>query len=101
MVTLPGFAHLPKPPQQSATIAQAAPTRPAEKPRCDPLRPRTEAPMHPAAPNLSVVVPCYNEEPVLDALHARLSRVCDGLGTDYEIVLVNDGSKDDTWGRMA
>ncbi len=57
--------------------------------------------MHPAAPNLSVVVPCYNEEPVLDALHERLSRVCEGLGTDYEIVLVNDGSKDGTWGKMA
>jgi dolichol-phosphate mannosyltransferase len=57
--------------------------------------------MHPAAPSLSVVVPCYNEEPVLDALHARVSRACDGLGTDYEIVLVNDGSKDGTWGKMA
>jgi dolichol-phosphate mannosyltransferase len=56
--------------------------------------------MHPAAPQLSVVVPCYNEEPVLDALYDRLTRVCDGLGLDYEIVLVNDGSKDRTWPKM-
>jgi dolichol-phosphate mannosyltransferase len=55
--------------------------------------------MHPA-PALSVVVPCYNEEPVLDALHERLGRVCDGLGVDYEVVLVNDGSKDGTWAKM-
>jgi glycosyltransferase involved in cell wall biosynthesis len=57
--------------------------------------------MHPDAPALSVVVPCYNEEPVLDTLHARLTAVCDGLGTDYEIVLVNDGSRDGTWEKMA
>ena len=62
---------------------------------------RGEVPMPPAAPALSVVVPCYNEEPVLDTLHARLSAVCDGLGTDYEVVLVNDGSRDGTWARMS
>lgn len=47
---------------------------------------------------LSVVVPCYNEEPGLAELHQRLSAVCRNcLGDDYEIVLINDGSKDDTW----
>jgi dolichol-phosphate mannosyltransferase len=56
--------------------------------------------MHPAAPALSVVVPCYNEEPILDALHARLTAVCEEVGADYEIVLVNDGSTDGTWNRM-
>jgi dolichol-phosphate mannosyltransferase len=56
--------------------------------------------MHPAAPALSVVVPCYNEEPVLDALHARLGAVCEEVGADYEIVLVNDGSRDGTWAKM-
>ena len=54
-----------------------------------------------STPNVSVVVPCFNEELVLDALYDRLSRVCDSLGTDYEIVFINDGSKDGTWAKMA
>jgi dolichol-phosphate mannosyltransferase len=56
--------------------------------------------MHAAAPSLSVVVPCYNEELVLDALHGRLAAACDDLGISYEIVLVNDGSADGTWAGM-
>src|SRR5262245_49097551 len=56
--------------------------------------------MQPSTPALSVVIPCYNEELVLDTLHERLGRVCDSLGVDYEVVLVNDGSKDGTWAKM-
>lgn len=56
--------------------------------------------MHSAAPALSVVIPCYNEELVLDTLHERLGRICDSLSLDYEVVLVNDGSKDGTWAKM-
>ena len=49
-------------------------------------------------PALSVVIPCYNEEPVLDALIARLEPVCRAVAPgSYEIVLVNDGSRDGTW----
>lgn len=55
--------------------------------------------MPPRTP-LSVVVPCFNEEAVLPALHERLTAVCRGLGTGYEIVLVNDGSRDGTWQVM-
>jgi dolichol-phosphate mannosyltransferase len=55
--------------------------------------------MQPRTP-LSVVVPCFDEAAVLPALHARLTAVCGGLGTDYEIVFVNDGSRDDTWRVM-
>lgn len=52
-------------------------------------------------PRLSVVVPCYNEEPCIDELHRRLMAVChETCGDDYEIVLVNDGSSDQTWGRI-
>lgn len=51
-----------------------------------------------ACPRLSVVVPCYNEEAVLETLEKRLSAACaDVFGGDYEIILVNDGSKDRTW----
>jgi dolichol-phosphate mannosyltransferase len=57
--------------------------------------------MHRTHPALSVVVPCYNEEAVLDALHDRLSRACESTVADYEIVLVNDGSRDRTWAKVA
>jgi undecaprenyl-phosphate 4-deoxy-4-formamido-L-arabinose transferase len=46
------------------------------------------------APDLSVVVPVYNEEAVLPALFARLYPALDALGIPYEIVFVNDGSRD-------
>jgi undecaprenyl-phosphate 4-deoxy-4-formamido-L-arabinose transferase len=44
--------------------------------------------------NLSVVIPVYNEEAVLEALFARLYPALDALGVSYEIVFVNDGSRD-------
>jgi undecaprenyl-phosphate 4-deoxy-4-formamido-L-arabinose transferase len=46
------------------------------------------------APHVSVVIPVYNEEAVLDALFARLYAALDGLGRSYEVVFVNDGSRD-------
>jgi polyisoprenyl-phosphate glycosyltransferase len=45
---------------------------------------------------LSVVVPAYNEQEVLPEFHRRLSCVLRSLAMDYEIVYVNDGSKDKT-----
>src|SRR5690242_21053484 len=52
-------------------------------------------------PELSIVVPCYNEEGCLEALHARVSAAAKAaVGGDYEIVLVNDGSRDGTWPLM-
>ena len=50
----------------------------------------------PIATKLSVVAPCYNEEKVLTEFVARITAVCRSLGCDYEIVLVNDGSRDHT-----
>jgi len=50
--------------------------------------------------DLSVVVPCYNEEEVLPELFNRLSATCSRLGLTYELILVNDGSRDRTWTRM-
>ena len=46
------------------------------------------------APQLSVVIPVYNEEAGLQALFDRLYPALDGLGTVYEIILVDDGSRD-------
>jgi undecaprenyl-phosphate 4-deoxy-4-formamido-L-arabinose transferase len=44
--------------------------------------------------NLSVVIPVYNEEAGLAALFARLYPALDKLGLGYEIIFVNDGSRD-------
>jgi undecaprenyl-phosphate 4-deoxy-4-formamido-L-arabinose transferase len=45
-------------------------------------------------PQISVVIPVYNEEAVLPALFARLYPALDALGRTYEVVFVNDGSRD-------
>jgi glycosyltransferase involved in cell wall biosynthesis len=45
---------------------------------------------------ISVVVPVYNEEENLDALFGRLMAVLAEIGARYEIVCVNDGSRDGT-----
>jgi polyisoprenyl-phosphate glycosyltransferase len=46
---------------------------------------------------ISIVVPVYRSQNVLPELCARLTKVLDGLGTEYEIVLVDDGSSDGSW----
>jgi undecaprenyl-phosphate 4-deoxy-4-formamido-L-arabinose transferase len=45
-------------------------------------------------PAVSVVIPVYNEEAGLEALFARLYPALDALGEPYEVVFVNDGSRD-------
>ena len=47
-----------------------------------------------SAPAVSIVIPVYNEEAVLQALFDRLYPVLDALGEPYEIVFINDGSRD-------
>lgn len=47
-----------------------------------------------SAPQLSVIIPVYNEEQGLEALFRRLYPALDGLGISYEILFVNDGSRD-------
>ena len=46
------------------------------------------------SPRLSVVVPVYNEEAGLPALFARLYPALDALRMPYEVIFVNDGSRD-------
>src|ERR1044072_4777470 len=45
-------------------------------------------------PTLSVVVPVFDEADVLPEFHARLARVMDNLNVTWEVVYVNDGSRD-------
>ncbi|TMG81504.1 MAG: glycosyltransferase [Betaproteobacteria bacterium] len=47
-----------------------------------------------AVPELSVVVPVFNEEAALQALFDRLYPALDKLGLSYEILFINDGSRD-------
>jgi polyisoprenyl-phosphate glycosyltransferase len=53
-----------------------------------------------AVPDLSIVAPCYNEEAVLAEFHRRVAAVADSMGVSYELVLVDDGSRDRTWEVM-
>ncbi len=47
--------------------------------------------------DLSLLIPCYNEGENLDYLFERLKEVLQPLNLNYEMVCVNDGSKDNTW----
>lgn len=47
-----------------------------------------------STPEVSVVIPVYNEEEGLPALFARLYPALDALGRSYEVVFINDGSVD-------
>lgn len=61
-----------------------------------PAAPLERARPAPAPVELSVVVPAYNEEENLPALYARLLAALDPLGLSYELIFVNDGSRDRT-----
>ena len=52
-------------------------------------------------PLLYVVVPCYNEGASLPLLYEELKKLIDGEnGYEWEVLLVNDGSKDRTWEKI-
>ncbi|WP_232071080.1 glycosyltransferase [Paraburkholderia pallida] len=55
----------------------------------------------PETPEVSVIIPVYNEEAGLAALFARLYPALDKLGTSYEIIFINDGSRDRSAAMLA
>ena len=59
-----------------------------------PAAPVTPAAETPGAPEVSVFLPVYNEEPNLRPLHAKLDQALKSLGRSAEIVYVDDGSND-------
>jgi len=51
----------------------------------------------PTAPELSLVIPCFNEEANLRPLVTALRTAMEPLAVSYEIILVDDGSRDNSW----
>lgn len=51
--------------------------------------------------DLSVVVPIYNESANLESLHQELHEALEPLGLDYEVIYVDDGSRDDSFDMLA
>ena len=49
---------------------------------------------------LSLVVPCYNEEESLPYFHDAVMQTFGGCGYDFEIIYVNDGSRDGTMNQL-
>jgi undecaprenyl-phosphate 4-deoxy-4-formamido-L-arabinose transferase len=48
-------------------------------------------------PSISVVVPVYNGQQILPELIARLRNVLEAVADPFEVILVNDGSHDESW----
>lgn len=53
-----------------------------------------------ASPELSVVISCFFEENSIDEFHSRLSKALIETGRSFEIIFVNDGSTDNTFGKL-
>ena len=50
--------------------------------------------------SISVVVPIYNDQEVIAELHRRLHPVLEAITDRYELILVDDGSRDHSWEEM-
>jgi glycosyltransferase involved in cell wall biosynthesis len=53
--------------------------------------------VNPPQPELSLVIPCYNEQDNLRPLLAAIRAAADSLGLDYEVVITDDCSRDNSW----
>jgi len=51
-------------------------------------------------PELSIVIPLYNEAENVEPLYAELSAALDATGKSYEVIVVDDGSRDDSFARL-
>ena len=52
-------------------------------------------------PDISLVIPLLDEERNVEPLHAELTSVLRRLGVAYEIIMIDDGSQDGTFGKLA
>lgn len=60
-------------------------------------RPRDTVPELSGEPAFSVIAPVFNEAETLPHFYQRVAAVMEGMGEPFEIVLVNDGSRDDSY----
>ncbi|MZG54266.1 MAG: glycosyltransferase [Nitrospinae bacterium] len=51
-------------------------------------------------PDVSIVVPVFNEVDLIEELLSRIKTVCEGLNRTYEIVVVDDGSTDGSYEKL-
>ena len=51
--------------------------------------------------DLSLIIPAFNEREALPDLINEIDRACEGLGLDWETIVVDDGSTDGTYGLIA
>lgn len=49
---------------------------------------------------ITIVIPVFNSAPMLPTLQARLEAVLTGLGKSFEVIYVDDGSQDQSWGIL-
>lgn len=47
--------------------------------------------------DLTILIPLYNEEESIPELHQWITKVVKGMGIDYEVLYIDDGSKDHSW----
>jgi dolichol-phosphate mannosyltransferase len=71
------------------------------RPHSNPVAAQPGAPIQtrpelPPAPDISVVLPVYNETANIPTLHERLTAVLAATGLDYELIFVDDGSRDES-----
>ena len=50
--------------------------------------------------SLTVIGPCYNESENIDEFLLRIIKTINKIGLDYKIILIDDGSKDNTWKKI-
>src|SRR5882724_6472632 len=62
------------------------------------IKPAPPTPEH--QPELSVVIPVFNEEENVTVLHSRLTAVLEDTHIDYEILFVDDGSRDNSLNQL-
>ena len=51
--------------------------------------------------SISIVIPCFNEESNIATLYDRVKKVVNTFHIPYELILVDDGSKDKTWENIS
>jgi glycosyltransferase involved in cell wall biosynthesis len=83
----------------SANAGALAAERPrkADTPVAADIQPAFEPLSSPPIASISVLIPVMNEEGNLPELHSRLTTVLTAIGKPWEIVFVDDGSRDSTW----